>query len=75
LRDFSLGYSLPKVWASKLKMKALDVSLFGRNLILITDYTGVDPENNFYGLSPAQGLDYFGNPNTRSFGISLNASF
>jgi TonB-linked SusC/RagA family outer membrane protein len=75
LRDFSFGYSLPKAWAAKLKMKSLDVSLFGRNLLLITNYSGVDPENNFYGVSPSQGLDYFGNPNTRSFGVSLNASF
>lgn len=75
LRDLTIGYTLPKSIAQKLKMKSLDVSVFGRNLWLLTNYSGVDPENNLYGISAAQGLDYFGNPNTRSMGISLNASF
>ncbi|MDW8209468.1 MAG: SusC/RagA family TonB-linked outer membrane protein [Cytophagales bacterium] len=75
LRDASLSYALPKAIAQKLKMKSLEVSLFGRNLWLLTNYSGIDPETNLYGISPAQGLDYFGNPNTRSVGVSLNASF
>jgi TonB-linked SusC/RagA family outer membrane protein len=75
LRDVSLSYSLPKTIASKIKMKGLNLSVYGRNVLLITNYSGVDPENNLYGIGASTGLDYFGNPNTRSWGISLNASF
>ena len=58
-------------WLSKV-----DVRVFGRNLFLITDYTGIDPETNLTGdASNVQGYDYFNNPNTRSFGASLNVTF
>ncbi len=75
LRDVNLSYALPKKWFGKGLVKGVELTAFGRNLLLITDYTGIDPETSLYGLSPAQGLDYFGNPNTRSAGLSLNATF
>jgi hypothetical protein len=75
LRDVNLSYALPKKWFGKSLVKGVELTAFGRNLLLITDYTGIDPETSLYGLSPAQGLDYFGNPNTRSAGLSLNATF
>jgi TonB-linked SusC/RagA family outer membrane protein len=83
LRDVTLSYSLPKNIVSKLHLKALDVSVYGRNLLLFTGYSGVDPETNFTGPSTSAsgtsagasvGVDAFGTPTTRSFGISLNAS-
>jgi len=75
LRDVNLSYRLPGKWFGKGLVKGVELTAFGRNLLLFTKYSGVDPENSLYGLSPAQGLDYFGNPNTRSAGLSLNATF
>jgi hypothetical protein len=44
----------------------------GRNLHTWTDYTGIDPESNLGGAAVLiQGIDYFNNPQTRSFVISL----
>lgn len=76
LRDLNLSYRLPdKLFGGKKFVKSAEFSAFGRNLLLFTRYPGIDPETSLYGLSPAQGLDYFGNPNTRSMGVSLNATF
>ena len=44
----------------------------GRNLNTWTDYTGADPEANIGGAEfLTQGLDYFNNPQSRSFVLSL----
>lgn len=76
LRDVNLSYKLPAGWFNGSKfLKGATFTAFGRNLLLFTNYSGIDPETSLYGLSPAQGLDYFGNPNTRSAGLSLNATF
>ena len=39
-----------------------------------SDYTGIHPESNLTGQTVGRGLDYFNNPQTRSFifTVSLN---
>ena len=73
LRELSLSYS----FVNKIPfMDKVDLRVFGRNLFLITDYTGIDPETNLTGdASNVQGYDYFNNPNTKSYGVSLNVTF
>jgi TonB-linked SusC/RagA family outer membrane protein len=73
LRDASLSYSLPKSLVTKLRLRSVDVSVYGRNLLLFTGYSGIDPETN-YTVNSSIGVDAFGTPTTRSFGVSLNAS-
>ena len=74
LREVTLNYSLPRKWFGSGKViSSVDLSLYGRNLILITDYKGVDPETNLRGASNDQGWDYFNLPGTRTYGISLKA--
>lgn len=77
LREVSLTYRFSKGFLSNIKfIKDADIRLYGRNLLLITDYTGIDPETNLTGdASNVMGYDYFNNPNTRSYGISLNVTF
>ncbi|MBI9062456.1 MAG: SusC/RagA family TonB-linked outer membrane protein [Marinilabiliaceae bacterium] len=74
LREVSLSYQLPKSLINKLGLGSASVSVTGNNLILITDYTGVDPETSLMGAHNAQGLDYFNMPGTKSyiFGLKLN---
>jgi hypothetical protein len=43
----------------------------GRNLITWTDYTGIDPESNLNGQTLGRGLEYFNNPQIRSFGLNF----
>ena len=59
----------------KLRFSDLTIALTGRNLILITDYPGIDPETNLTGTSAGFGLDYFNMPNTRSFNVGVTANF
>ena len=48
----------------------------GRNLLLFTKYTGVDPETSLTGAgSNINGFDYFNNPGTKSYLINLKAGF
>ncbi|MEO1258537.1 MAG: SusC/RagA family TonB-linked outer membrane protein [Bacteroidota bacterium] len=75
LRYLTLGYDLKRV----LNLPGFDnfnISFTGRNLLLITPYTGFDPELSLVGSSSnGQGLDYFQLPNVRSYSIGLNATF
>jgi hypothetical protein len=76
LRDLNLSYRLPAgLFGGSKFVKGVELSAFGRNLLLFTRYSGIDPETSLYGLSNSQGLDYFGNPNTRSMGVTLNTTF
>ncbi|HEU6452935.1 MAG TPA: SusC/RagA family TonB-linked outer membrane protein [Gemmatimonadaceae bacterium] len=73
LREVSLAYTFDQPWVTKtLGLSSVDLRLSGRNLHTWTDYTGIDPESNLGGAAVLiQGIDYFNNPQTRSFVISL----
>ena len=78
LRSLSLSYSLPKSLLAKTGfIKACTVSATGNNLLLFTNYKGLDPEASVAGSgvtgSSSTGIDYCGVPNTigMSFGVNL----
>ncbi|WP_425392372.1 SusC/RagA family TonB-linked outer membrane protein [Ekhidna sp.] len=75
LREVSLSYMLPSNIAGKLGMEEIEVGVSGRNLIIITDFPGIDPEVNLTGASRGRGLDYFTNPATQSYLFNLRARF
>lgn len=56
-------------------LRSIDVGVSARNLFLITDYTGIDPETNLTGPTNGFGLDYFNNPNTRSWYFNLRVNY
>ncbi|MDQ8054319.1 MAG: TonB-dependent receptor [Pedobacter sp.] len=72
LRTVTLAYNfMPKV-LSKIKMKSLRVYAQADNLLLLTPYSGYDPEvsNN---LDPSKfGVDIFSMPAPRTFNFGLN---
>jgi TonB-linked SusC/RagA family outer membrane protein len=73
LRDVSLSYTLDQPWLKRrFGMSSMNLTLSGRNLKTWTNYTGIDPESNLTGQSVGRGLDYFNNPQTRSWVISVN---
>ncbi len=73
LREVTIGYGFPKKMLDNLGfVQSANFSLYGRNLLLFTEYTGVDPETNLRGPSNAQGWDYFNLPGARSYGVTLN---
>jgi TonB-linked SusC/RagA family outer membrane protein len=71
LRELALMYNLPSKWIEKLPVSSLSVGLSGRNLLLFTNYSGIDPETNLSGAANSLGRDYFNMPNTRSYELNL----
>ena len=72
----SLGYVFNgKQLREKTKLGSVTVTFTGRNLFLIDDIPGVDPEINQFGVSNGFGLDYFTNPSTKSFLFSVRISY
>ena len=76
LREISLGYTFDQAWVSRvLGFGSIDLRVAGRNLVTWTNYTGVDPETSLLGSASAvRGIDYFNNPQGRSyvFSVTLN---
>ena len=72
LRSLSLGYNLN---LNKYAIDNVRLSISGENLLVITDYSGVDPE------IPASGGSVMGStgpgvyPSTRKFMFGLNVNF
>lgn len=75
LRQLTLGYNLPRALLSKTPFQSVSLSLVARNLLLLySQLKNVDPESN-YNTSNGQGLENFGVPPTRSFGLNLMVKF
>ena len=74
LRDVNLSYDFNvKQFKS---INSAQISFTGRNLFLNTNYKGVDPETSLTGAgSSINGLDYFNNPGSKSFIMSLKVGF
>jgi len=73
LREVSVGYTLDGKWVSNfIGLSSIDLRLAGRNLATWTKYKGIDPETNLTGgVFQTQGIDYFNNPQTRSFVVTI----
>lgn len=73
----TLGYDLSK-YVANTPIKGLNLSVTGRNLLLLTAYKGSDPVVNYTGTTRGAGtfgIDYNNLPPTRSISFSLNANF
>ncbi|MFD1257720.1 SusC/RagA family TonB-linked outer membrane protein [Mucilaginibacter terrae] len=76
LREVTLTYTLNSPAFQQLThLSAVDFSITGRNLMLWTKYTGVDPETNVTGAGLSRGQDWFNNPNTRSLLFSIQIRY
>lgn len=64
--------------AKIIGIKGMSFSFTGRNLLLLTNYSGSDPVINYTGTAGGTGtygIDYLGVPNTRSFTLNISATF
>jgi TonB-linked SusC/RagA family outer membrane protein len=77
LREVSISYTLPKSLLAQLgPLSNGVVSLSGRNLLTLTNYSGLDPEVSNFGNQPiARNIDVAPYPPSRSFWLSLTAQF
>jgi TonB-linked SusC/RagA family outer membrane protein len=74
LREIAVTFTAPGSIARRFGSTSMNLRFAGRNLKTWTDYTGIDPETNLTGTSPLRGQDYFNNPQTRQFSVSLSLS-
>ena len=73
LRELSLTYQMPgKLW----KFKNASITAAGRNLLVITPYSGYDPETNAAGQDNAvRGFDFAEVPLPKTFSVTINLGF
>ncbi|WP_163708226.1 SusC/RagA family TonB-linked outer membrane protein [Mangrovibacterium lignilyticum] len=76
MREIVLGYKIPTSISEKLHLNNLRVSLVGRNLFYIwRTLENLDPEAPLGTKWWSQGIDVGSTAASRSYGITLNASF
>lgn len=84
LKNFTLGYSIPKAVIEKVKLSQARIYVTGQNIFTITKYTGLNPELGYVGndaSSKAAGLysqlnvDYAQYPQARTWTIGATLSF
>ncbi len=78
LRTITLNYSLGKKYTPKF-MSNVNIFATGRNLVLLTNYSGIDPEVGVSGAGVrgggSAGLDYGGVPSRRGFDFGIKVGF
>jgi TonB-linked SusC/RagA family outer membrane protein len=80
LRELSLTINAPDNIARMLRASRVSLTLSGRNLLTIDDYSGIDPEVNGFGQGREGGsnfaaTDFFSMPQTRYWVARLNLGF
>ena len=72
-REVSVVYTLDNAFVrDRLGFSSALLRIAGRNLHTWTKYKGLDPETNLGGAEfLTQGIDFFQNPQTRSFVVSV----
>ena len=78
LRELTLSYAIPKRFITNTPLKALEVSLVGRNLFMWTPKTNnfVDPEATNYGNDLLSDFGEFSaGPSSRFFGANVKITF
>ncbi|CAM2973117.1 TonB-linked outer membrane protein, SusC/RagA family [Flavobacterium succinicans] len=68
LDNVSIGYSLPKSIVEKLKLDKFRIFLQAQNMLIITDYKGINPEMETFGV------DLNGTPRAKTISMGLNVN-
>ncbi|GAB3543112.1 TonB-dependent receptor [Spirosoma fluminis] len=74
LRNVEIGYSLPKAFANRLKIRGARVYVSGQTLFTITKYTGLDPDVTGANIQE-RGVDNGHWPSPRVISLGLNCDF
>lgn len=83
LKNIALGYTLPSELLESVGIDRVRLSVSAQNLFTITNYSGLDPEVNYFGSGSASssdsntvnGFDFGNYPTIRSFNFSINLRF
>jgi hypothetical protein len=83
LKNLTLGYTIPKSIASKVKLEKVRIYFTGQNVLTFTKYKGMDPEVSAFSqgnngnttANAAPGTDFLTFPQPRTFIVGLNIGF
>ena len=83
LREVAATYTLNPGWVTRHFSDGIDLTLSGRNLAVWTDYSGIDPEVNFFGQNPGRtggsaadrGFDFASYPIPRTWSLSARFTY
>lgn len=76
LRDVSLEYNFPKQVLDKLKMTKISLSVYGRNLAMLSSFPIFDPETAaLNGSSMMPGVEMGQMPSPATYGFNLKLEF
>ncbi|NJD18417.1 MAG: SusC/RagA family TonB-linked outer membrane protein [Gemmatimonadetes bacterium] len=74
LREVSLNYEVPDTYAGYFRAKRASINVAARNLYTWTNYTGLDPENQFLSGGNV-GLEQSNLPQLTAVVVTFNVSF
>ena len=76
LREVSVAYRVPESLLAFASVQGMTLRLAGRNLYTWTDYSGIDPEINFFSSATvARGVEFATTPLPRSVSLSASLTF
>jgi TonB-dependent starch-binding outer membrane protein SusC len=75
LRELSLTFFAPDRWARTFRANRLSLTLAGRNLWTIDDYSGVDPEVNAFAQDNFASSDFESQAQVRYWTARVNVGF
>jgi TonB-dependent starch-binding outer membrane protein SusC len=75
LRELSLTFFAPDQWARMFRANRLSLTLAGRNLWTIDDYSGVDPEVNAFAQDNFASSDFESQAQVRYWTARVNVGF
>lgn len=77
LQNITVGYNLPDVFGSRLGFTSARIYFSGDNLLMITDFTGYDPENYSYSATDVarRGISHSQYPTAKTFVFGINVDF
>jgi TonB-linked SusC/RagA family outer membrane protein len=75
MRELAFTFFAPDSWARRFRASRMSLTLAGRNLWTITDYSGVDPEVNAFAQDNFAASDFESQPQVRYWTARLNVGF
>jgi TonB-linked SusC/RagA family outer membrane protein len=73
LREARIEFTVPGSWLARLPLKQVSLALYGRDLLMITNFPMFDPETAaLNGSSLLPGVEMGQLPTPRTYGVNLN---
>ncbi|MFQ5603341.1 MAG: SusC/RagA family TonB-linked outer membrane protein [bacterium] len=75
LREISISYRMNNSFIKKMGLSDVNFRLSARNVKTWTDYTGFDPDTNRRQATNGRDSDYFNQPQTRTFSLTVYVNY